>query len=89
METKEIEIRLEKTCSAYPESYDAFFGTEQVGYLRLRWGDFTVEFPDVGGDLLLEGSPNGFGAFDDDEREEWLDKAKAAIVARLIKDGRA
>lgn len=63
-----------------PEQYDAFNEDGNlVGYLRLRHGKFTVECPDVGGELVLFGSPIGDGVFDDDERTEWLNKAIAAI----------
>ncbi|QIG69178.1 hypothetical protein EVB78_144 [Rhizobium phage RHph_N1_15] len=88
VEIKEVEIRLVQTCGACPEQYDAFLGDEQVGYLRLRHGHFSVDYPDVGEDTIFDGAPKGDGIFEDDEREEWLDKAKAAIVARLVKEGK-
>jgi hypothetical protein len=74
------EIRLELTCGACPEQYDAFIGDELVGYLRLRHGNFTVECPDCGGKLVYRANPKGDGLFDDDEREEYLSAAKQAIL---------
>ena len=41
-----------KTCDAYPEQYDVYRGAKQVGYVRLRMGNLTVEVPDVGGELI-------------------------------------
>ena len=64
--------------------YDAFLGDERVGYLRFRHGRFTVEFPDVGGELLLEShSILGDGEFDPRERARWLDIARRRIEQRL------
>lgn len=81
-------IRLVQTCEACPEQYDAFVaGTHmQVGYLRLRWGYFTVTCPDVGGEEVYEAEVgNGYtGSFESDEqRAEQLDNAKAAIAKWL------
>lgn len=75
-----MEIRLDQTCSACPEQYDAFIGDERVGYLRLRHGRFTVEVPDVGGKLVYEAEPKGDGCFADDERDYYLAKAVVAIL---------
>ena len=66
-------IKLERTCWACPEQYDAYDETgKQVGYLRLRHGRFSVTCP---GPLDLEvyhAHPKGDGIFDDDEREYYL-----------------
>lgn len=73
-------IQLKMTCGACPEQYDAYDGRgRQVGYLRLRHGHFTVECPDVGGEMVLEGDTKGDGLFAPEERERWLDKAIDAI----------
>jgi hypothetical protein len=73
-------IRLVLTCGACPEQYDAFDGDEQVGYLRLRHGCFTVECPDVGGMLVYEANPQGDGDFaGEDERDYYLRFAVDAI----------
>jgi plasmid stability protein len=75
-----VVVRLVRTCFACPEQYDAFIGDEKVGYLRLRHGNFTVECPDVRGEMVYEASPWGDGIFDDDERAEQLEAAREAIA---------
>jgi len=74
-------VKLELTCGACPEQYDAYIGDEQVGYLRLRHGFFTVECPDCGGERVYEAEPNGDGLFDDIEREFYLREAVSAVKA--------
>ena len=37
---------LVRTCYACPEQYDVFFHDFQIGYLRLRHGNFTAEYPE-------------------------------------------
>ena len=66
--------------STKPGHRDAFDAHGvQVGYLRLREGTFTVECPDVGGELVYEAEPRGDGAFEDEEREGYLGEATRAI----------
>lgn len=81
------DIQLKQTCSACPEQYDAFDSQgRQIGYLRLRHGNFTVEHPHCGGRLIYEAQPDGDGCFEDYEREFYLSKAKLALaVAERIK----
>lgn len=70
----------ERTCYACPEQYDVKDQNGSIiAYLRLRHGSFTVSCPDVGGDVIYEGAPNGDGIFDDDERMKYLSDAVAAI----------
>jgi hypothetical protein len=71
------------TCSACPEQYDVFLAGEQVGYLRLRHGFFTVEYPDCGGEIIYEAQPNGDGLFDSDERAFYLDEAMTALKTHI------
>jgi hypothetical protein len=79
---KHNRITLVRTSFACPEQYDAFDESgEQVGYLRLRHGDFRVDVPDVRGKTVLEAKPQGDGMFDDDERERFLIAAIDAIWA--------
>lgn len=75
------DIRLTQTCEAYPEQYDALQGDEMVGYLRLRHGHFTIRCPDALGKIVYEAYPIGDGAFDDDERDNYLKAAKETIAA--------
>lgn len=72
-------LRLLKTCSGCPEQYEVFDGDKQVGYIRLRHGNLTVECPDCGGDLVYEASPDGDGEFEDHERDYFLRFAVDAI----------
>jgi hypothetical protein len=74
-------LRLVLTCGAYPEQYDVLKGDQQVAYLRLR-GRFTVEMPDVGGDLVCEATPEGVGMFDDFNRRHFLTEEVQAINKR-------
>jgi hypothetical protein len=77
-------ITLEMTCSACPEQYDATLEGARVGYLRLRHGYFRVDYPECGERTILEGYPRGDGIFEDDERDEWLSKAKLAIANAIL-----
>ena len=73
-------IRLLQTCSACPEQYDAYDEDGQkIGYLRLRHGNFTVECPDCGDELVYHAHPDGDGCFDPEERDYYLRFAVAAI----------
>lgn len=80
------EIELKKTCSQSPEQYDAFYKGKQVGYLRLRHGEFRVDYPKCGEETIFYTEEmQGDGIFEDDERDEFLLRAKQAIVERLAK----
>ncbi len=81
MET--LTIKLEKTCHACPEQYDMFINEERVGYLRLRHGRFTVTYPDVGGELLLDLHPRGDGVFYEEERSHYLMQAIRAVLDKI------
>ena len=71
---------LVSTCSACPEQYDVFFKDFQIGYLRLRRGNFTAEYPDCGGVLAYDASPRGEGMFGDSERFRFLEAAVTALL---------
>lgn len=78
------QIELVMTCAACPEQYDAFYEGKKVGYLRLRHGEFRVDFPECGDETIFYSEEmQGDGKFEDDERDEFLLKAKQAIVKRL------
>jgi len=70
------DIKLLQTCFACPEQYDAYFDGKEVGYLRLRWGNFTADFMD---ETVYTANPNGDGIFESEEREFYLTEAKKAI----------
>jgi hypothetical protein len=73
------------TCSACPEQYNVFDESsgEQIGYLRLRHGEFRAHFQVVGGPVVYSSSPRGDGCFfDEAERAAELSAAIAAIKER-------
>lgn len=74
-------VDLQKTCNACPEQYDAFIGDEQIGYFRLRHGQFRVDAGDCGGPTVYEAEPIGDGIFDDDEREGFLNAGIDALLS--------
>ena len=74
---------LTQTCGACPEQYDVTKGGIQVGYLRLRHGYFSVEYPDCGGKEVYSAQPKGDGIFESEERAFYLHNAIAAIDAEI------
>ncbi len=75
---KDIELKL--TCEACPEAYEAFMNGKQIGYLKLRYGNFTVEYPREGGKVIYRGYPQGDGEFEENERELHLNIAKRKLI---------
>ena len=82
-------IELVQTCGACPEQYDAFIDGKQVGYLRLRHGYFTVQYPNVGGELVYEAETKGDGLFEDDEREGHLIAARLRLINKVYEEDNA
>jgi hypothetical protein len=77
-------LKLVCTSLACPEQYEVFdFSGKQVGYLRLRHGRFRADFPECGGETVYESFTKGDGAFSEDEREDELGKAVAAIKSKI------
>lgn len=75
---------LKQTCGACPEQYDMLDEDgETVGYFRLRHGRFTVEYPDVGGKLVLRANTIGDGLFDGSERMYWLTAGYREIIKEI------
>lgn len=72
--------KLVLTCLACPEQYDVYFENKQIGYLRLRHGNFRAEYPDVGGTSVYFASPKGDGCFLDYERLPYLTRAVKALL---------
>lgn len=80
--------RLICTCSACPEQYDVFDNNGvQIGYLRLRHGYFRADVPECGDKTVYESHTKGDGIFDDDERDQELANAIAAIKDYYSKTG--
>lgn len=78
------DIQLNQTCGACPEQYDAYYKGQQVGYLRLRHGHFTVKYPDAWGELIYQANPKGDGCFEPEEQKYYLTAAKQAIISKLL-----
>ena len=88
-EYQDLEIqgcRLVMTCGACPEQYDVYRNDFQIGYLRLRHGNFMAEYGNCGGTPVYESETVGDGIFQDSEREKHLFAAVAALVAHHRKD---
>jgi len=84
------DIRLDQTCGACPEQYDAYAPDgRQVGYLQLRHGSFTVQMPGASGTVVYHANPAGDGVFDPGERDEYLREATQTIAAYLNAAGGA
>lgn len=79
----EYGLHLKMTSIACPEQYDVIWGMEQVGYMRLRHGYFTVHVPDPSGDIVYSAEPEGDGIFYEDERIYYMTKAAEAIYKSL------
>lgn len=87
-------IEIVKTCDACPEQYDVFIKkngtTIKIGYLRLRWGRFTVEYPSVGGECIYEKTffTDAYkGCFDsEEERQCYLDIAIRFLINKYIRE---
>lgn len=79
-------IELVKTCEACPEQYDAFIGDKLVGYLRLRHGYFTVQYPNSSGEVVYEAEPKGDGLFEDEEREGYLAAARLRLINKVYEE---
>lgn len=66
-------IKLELGSFACPEAYDVYNGKgHRIGYLRLRHGNFTVEYKNK---IIYSATPKGDGNFYNEEREFYLTKA--------------
>jgi hypothetical protein len=79
-----VKLNFKQTCGACPEQYDVYDDKNNlVGYLRLRHGVFTVNYPWVGGETILREFPDGDGCFEDYEREKYMAMAEAKIIERL------
>lgn len=77
-------LDFEQTCGACPEQYDVLLRGCKVGYLRLRYGSFTVQCPDAGGDEVYHATVGDAfcGVFPTERlRRRYLREAGKAIRA--------
>lgn len=72
---------IKQTSAAFPEQYELFDEhNDQIGYIRIRHGEFTVWAPDLFKDLLLkEQLEVCFGMGNFRTEEERIEKLKEAI----------
>lgn len=82
-------LELKMTCGACPEQYDVFKDGQQIAYYRLRHGEFTVDCPDVNGELIYSAEPNGDGIFDDNERFVYMTKALRIVLKKMDSDAQS
>ena len=80
-----------KTCEACPEQYDIYTKSgQQVGYVRLRWGELRVDYPKCGCDTIYsyKFEDNMKGGFDSqEERDKFLlDIVKALKPLLYVED---
>lgn len=75
-------VDLVQTCGACPEQYNAYIDGEEVGYLRLRHGYFSVDYKDV---EVYSANPDGDGCFTSDERDCYLYDACFVISNEHLK----
>lgn len=82
---KKYNLDLHLTCMAFPESYDIFQKGKQVGYIRLRHGSLSLEYPDIDGELLYKTeSVFGDGMFHKDERFNYMSKLLHILNNKLL-----
>jgi hypothetical protein len=86
--TNPSDIELRQTCGISPEQYDAYLEGRQIGYLRLRHGEFRVDAKDDNETTVYEAEPDGDGSFTDDERGRYLSAAKKALADFWNQPGR-
>ena len=82
-----IELWCMLTCPSHPEQYDVFLdGVDQVGYLRLRHGEFRADYGECGGPTVYSATYTDpwMGVFESPmDRRERLYQACKAIARRL------
>ena len=65
-------LEFDKTCYACPEQYDVYDENHNVvGYVRLRWGGLSCEYPYVGGEVIYItsiGNDGWGGMFESEEQ---------------------
>lgn len=77
-------LHFELISDAHPEQYDVTDGRgKPAGYVRLRHGQFRVDYPLCRVETLLSAQVESDGAFETQtERDKWLNAAADAIKER-------
>ena len=88
-----MDLEIIKTCECSPEQYEVYIKEDSerkiIAYLRLRWGTFTVSYPNVGGECIYSHSFSDRykGMFSNEgERKLYLDIAVKAIMKKILKE---
>lgn len=78
------------TCYACPEQYDVYRENGEIcGYIRLRWGTITAEYPNIDGKCIYEHCFNDDfkGNFEDEaERSEYLGEIAVKYQQAVLGD---
>lgn len=73
-----------QTCQRCPEQYDVKdYEDNQVGYVRLRWGELICKFPDVSGETIYCDNVNDIEYFESEEQKE---KYLNIIADKILKE---
>jgi len=78
-------LTVKRPCRSLPEQYEITKDGALSGYMRVRWGGMSVDYPDAGDEELYDGSVDGFGGFTDHEREAKMLLALSLIAARILR----
>lgn len=73
------------TCRDAPEQYEVTKDGSPSGYIRVRHGGMSVDFPEAAEEELYDGPVDGFAGFTDHERESKLLFALGLIAARMMR----
>lgn len=78
-------LAVKLTCRDAPEQYEITKAGAPCGYVRVRWGGMSVDYPEAGDEVLFRGPVDGFGGFTGHEREAKLLLALGLIASRMLK----
>jgi hypothetical protein len=79
--------RFDQTSEFAPEQYEIYdCDNNQIGYLRLRHGVFSVRVPDYGGTEILTAYPKGDADFEPEERYKFLRQALDSIIEYQVNE---
>ena len=70
---------------SFPEMHEVVLKDSEktVGILSLIAGKYTVEYPDINGEIIFERYPLGKHCFEHQEREYWINQGLEALVKKL------
>lgn len=84
-------LEFDRTCAACPEQYDVTKDGKQVGYVRLRWGCLTCDYPDQTGEEIFSHrfKDDLKGIMSPNEQDMFLHLCAHAINERLDAEERS